>query len=265
MEDLPRFSYCPVWNENLNRETSEKHAKDLIEDLKMFTPNRKFNCINPFVQFGASEIIMTAIKKNIIDSAVMVCDGAGTVIIKNSELVQGIGAKMSGLIKTEPINEIIEHIENEGGIVLNQMNAEIDQVKGVKKAIEEGCKKIAVTVVKSADAKELKEIEEKNKIELILIGVHLTGLENKEIDQLFETLDLITACAHDYIRKEIKPKLQAGDSVPMFAITDKGVDLLFERAKDVAKNVEGHIFMKVTNEIILNQNKQPGPKIQSNE
>lgn len=71
-----------------------------------------------FVGFGASETFMTALKKGMLDVCVTACDGAGTVIAGNPKLVQGIGAKISGLIETSPIPKLIERIEQAGGIVL---------------------------------------------------------------------------------------------------------------------------------------------------
>ena len=37
----------------------------------------------------------------------MVCDGCGTVTVEDPELVQGIGGRISGIISTSPINEVI--------------------------------------------------------------------------------------------------------------------------------------------------------------
>jgi len=50
---------------------------------------------------------MYAMRKNVIDSAVLVCDGAGTVIVNRPEIVQGIGARMNGLFYTTPIKNMI--------------------------------------------------------------------------------------------------------------------------------------------------------------
>jgi hypothetical protein len=43
---------------------------------------------------------------------VTACEGAGTVILKNPTLVQGMGGRMSGLVETEPIGGIIKGILN---------------------------------------------------------------------------------------------------------------------------------------------------------
>ncbi len=48
-------------------------------------------------------------------------------------LFQGIGGRMSGLIKTEPIKDVINGIQKFGGIVLDTKTAVIDPAGGVKK------------------------------------------------------------------------------------------------------------------------------------
>ena len=44
-----------------------------------------------------SESMMTGVKTGIIDAAVTVCDGAGSVITANADLVQGMGGYISDL------------------------------------------------------------------------------------------------------------------------------------------------------------------------
>jgi len=91
-------------------------------------------------------MIKVCMEQGMIQCAVTVCEGAGTAIAWNPSLVQGIGAKLTGIIKTSPIPEIIQHIEASGGGVLDSTSAKIDQVEGVKKAVKPGFEKIAVTV-----------------------------------------------------------------------------------------------------------------------
>jgi len=50
-----------------------------IKEHGMFSPRRRLE-METFVGFGASESMMTGLEKGIIDAAVTVCDGAGTVI-----------------------------------------------------------------------------------------------------------------------------------------------------------------------------------------
>jgi len=88
-----------------------------------------------FVGFGASELISAGLKLGIIDCAVIASDGAGTVIARSPELVQGIGGRMSGLVKTSPLVGIIKKIEEAGGIVLDSKTARIDQPAGTARMV----------------------------------------------------------------------------------------------------------------------------------
>ncbi len=180
----PVADWCPVFSKvadvsKLTAQEAKKNMEYRIRELGMFTPERRFD-YGVFVNFGASEIMMTALRRGLIDCTVTVCDGAGTVITSNPELVQGMGALMSGLIETEPIQEIINGIELRGGVVLDKENARIDQPGGLRAACGLGFKKIAVSVVAPQDAGELREIEKESDIELILIGAHLTGIGDRE-------------------------------------------------------------------------------------
>lgn len=255
----PVADWCPVFDKvaevsKLTKEEAKKNMEYRIRELGMFTPKRRFDH-GVFVNFGVSEIMMTALRRGIIDATVTVCDGAGTVITCNQELVQGMGAQMSGLIETEPIPEIVAGIESLGGIVLDKEKASIDQARGLRKACELGFKNIAVSVVNPHDAGVLRRIEKEHGIHLILIGAHLTGIEQNEANELIDSLDIITGCASKIIRNMVKPLLQAGTSVPMFALTQKGKELLLERAKEI----EAPLLINSTGLPFLPEHKQPRP------
>lgn len=255
----PVADWCPVFSKvsNVSRLTPEEAKKNMeyrIQELGMFTPGRRFD-YGIFVNFGASEIMMTGLRRGLIDSTVTVCDGAGTVITDNPELVQGMGALMSGLIETEPIEEIIAGIESRGGIVLDKEKAGIDQVSGLFKACELGYKNIAVSVISPSEARKLRSIEKENGINLILIGAHLTGIQSGEADELIKKMDIITGCASKTVRLMIHPVLQAGTSVPMFALTLKGKELILERAKEI----DSPILVSTADLPVLPEHKQPRP------
>jgi len=111
----PRIKYCPPFDKvrcikDVTPEDAAGNMEFRIEKHGMFSPRRKLD-MGIFMGFGASETIMTGIEKGLIDAAVTVCDGAGTVITSNPPLVQGIGGYISGMAETEPIPEVIEGIE----------------------------------------------------------------------------------------------------------------------------------------------------------
>ncbi len=257
----PIADWCPVFSKvsNVSRLTSLEARKNMeyrIRELGMFTPRRKLE-YGVFVNFGASEIMMTGLRRGLIDSTVTVCDGAGTVITDNPALVQGMGALMSGLIETEPIQEIISGIEERGGIVLDKEHAGIDPAEGLRKACETGYRDIAVSVVSPDDAGKLRSIEKEYDINLVLIGAHLTGIKCREASALLKNMDIITGCASNMVRRLINPLLQAGTSVPMFALTRKGKDLILERAKEI----DSPILVSTAELPVLPEHKQPRPLI----
>jgi putative methanogenesis marker protein 8 len=255
----PVADWCPIFSKvaSVSRLTAKEAKKNMeyrIRELGMFTPKRRFDH-GVFVNFGASEIMMTALRRGLLDTTVTVCDGAGTVITSDPDLVQGMGALMSGLIETEPIKEIIEGIELRGGIVLDKKAASIDQTGGLVKASRLGYNKIAVSVVRPEDAAKLRSIEKEHNINLILIGAHLTGLKSQESTDLIEVLDIVTGCASRTVRDLVRPVLQVGTSVPMFAITQKGKELLCERAKEV----DSPLLINTMKLPVLPEHKQPRP------
>jgi putative methanogenesis marker protein 8 len=106
----PMIRHCPLRNdlygcEEESRETVENVLRRHIEEFGMYSPNRILEIDQKPVSFGASEIIMDAMTEGLVDAAVVVCEGAGTVIIARPEVLQAVGAHMTGLISTQPINE----------------------------------------------------------------------------------------------------------------------------------------------------------------
>ncbi|WP_456419719.1 methanogenesis marker 8 protein [Methanocaldococcus infernus] len=227
----PKVKYCPLFAKHrgikeITKEEIKKNIEFRIKDFGLFTKDRKVLEKDYIVPFGASEIIMSALKRKVVDCSVIVSDCAGTVITNNPYLVQGLCGRISGIIETSPIKEVIEKIEENGGIVLDKEKAKIDQVLGVKKAKELGFKKIIVTVTSLEEAKKCKELG------AITFGVHLTGIEwSEEIEKYF---DLLTSCASKCLRERLRNiKAQIGKTIPIFALSEVGKEILLERAKDL--------------------------------
>ncbi|ACV24423.1 methanogenesis marker 8 protein [Methanocaldococcus fervens] len=233
----PKIKYCPLFAKHrgikeISKETIKENIEFRIRDFGLFTKNRVVEEGRYIVPFGASEILMSALKRNVLDAVVIVADCAGTVITTDPNLVQGLCGRISGIIETSPILEVIEKIEKAGGVVLNKNTAEINQFEGVKKAIELGYKRIAVTVTNLEDAKRCKSLENDD-IKILTFGVHTTGIEWS--DDITKYFDLITACASKVLREKLKGKIKAqiGKTIPIFALSDFGKEILLERAKDL--------------------------------
>ncbi|HUV83063.1 MAG TPA: methanogenesis marker 8 protein [archaeon] len=257
----PQITWCPLWNkasgiEEITKESAIRNMEQRIKDFGMFTPGRRLD-LGVFASFGISEIMMTALSRGLIDSTVTVCDGAGTVVTSNPELVQGMSAQISGLIETEPISEVIEAIHERGGYVLDPESARIDQAAGLELAVSKGYSRIAVSVVDVNSAARVLEMKPKLGIDVIIMAAHLTGICSDDAAELLKQVDVITGCASKKIRELVQPLIQVGTAIPLFGLTQKGKELLIERAKDI----ESPLMINTMALPVLPEDKQPKPLI----
>ena len=196
----------------------------------MFTCDRVLVEDKIIVPFGASEMMMYALKRGIIDSAVIVCEGAGTVITSNPDLVQGIGAYMNGVFYTSPVKGIIDRIQENSGNILDIKEAGIDQFEGVKSAILMGHKRIAVTVRGDQDevVKEIRGLEDKSGVKITILSVCNTGINKKQADYVRSYSDIAWTCASRNIWDIVGPVsiLQLGMKIPVFVLTESGIDFI---------------------------------------
>jgi len=190
--------------------------------------NRVFDA-EPVVAYGASEMMRVWLEKELIDCAVMVCEGAGTVITNDGTLVQGIGARLTGIIKTSPVKEIIERIEAYGGVVLDEANARIDQVEGVKRAFDLGFKRVAVSVAgfQAEAISEIRKVEKIADADVLIFSVCNTCVGKEDVRHIVKA-DVACASASKILRKEIGSKalMQLGVTIPVYALTEKGKRLV---------------------------------------
>lgn len=257
----PVIQWCPLFYKirGIKEVTAESAAANMefrIENHGMFSPRRKLK-MDTFVGFGASESMMTGIRAGIIDATVTVCDGAGTVITANPDLVQGMGGYISGLVESDPILEVIEGISHMEGHVLSPQDAAVDQMKGAAYAVAAGYKRFAVTVADATDAEKLRELEKTAGVRIMIIGVHLTGISSQEASRLLAAADIVTACASRHVREQARPLVQVGTAVPLFGLTRWGKELLVERAKEV----EQPLLINTMPLPVLPEEKQPRPLV----
>ena len=227
----PMIEYCPLFDKHrgikeLTKEEIEKNIQFRIDDFGMCTKNRQLR-LKDFLSFGISEILSTLLDENLIDCAVMVCEGCGTVLVTESEMAQGVGGRVSGLVETSPIPELIEEFGQDH--LVDSETARIDQVDGLRLAIDNGYKNIAVTICLAEDGIILRELEkEYEDINVYIFAVHSTGLKREEAKIIFDTADVITGCASKHLRdigKELKV-FSVGTSIPIFAASDKGEEFI---------------------------------------
>ena len=216
----------------ISPDSVRKNIEHRMNSFGMCRPDRQILTDDSFVGFGASEMLGTALSAGIIDAAVIAGDGAGTVIVSKPDMIQGIGGRMSGLVSTSPIQDIISRITEEGGIVVDPKEAALDPVSGIYIARKAGFKRIAVTIAGADAAEKVRRADP----EAIIVVVHTTGISLEEAEHLNVTADIITACASRMVREVCGPKalMQAGSSIPVFAMTQKGKEIIIERMKHIS-------------------------------
>lgn len=227
----PKIDYCPIFDKyrgikKLTPEDVKENIEFRIKDFGMCTGDRTLR-MKDFLSFGVSETLNTLVEEGLIDVVVTVCEGGGTVILTESELIQGIGGRVSGLLSTTPINSVIEIIGKDN--ILDPETAKIDQISGVLKAIDMGHKKIAVTVVSAEDVKKLREIENQHQgVKIYIFVAHATEVSREDAEIIVENADVVTGCASRYIRDLSTEKgyFRAGDCIPIFGITEEGKNFL---------------------------------------
>ena len=238
IDDCPlarRFA-CPVLE--MTPEAVRLNIEGRIRSFGMCTPEREVLAGPDFVIFGASELLSSAVRRGDLDAAVIVSDGAGTLVATNPALIHGIGGRMSGLVSTSPIPGVIARIEENGGTVLDPATAAIDQIAGVARAVELGHRRIAVTIAVASEAAAIRE----QFPDTVIVAVHTTGISQDDAVLMARSADLVTACASRHIR-EVAAKtalLQAGTSIPVFAMTPAGKAIILGKVGETDQQIIVH-------------------------
>ncbi|MCJ7422866.1 DUF2099 family protein [Candidatus Bathyarchaeota archaeon] len=229
----PTVNYCPLHeslygSKHIDVEAVQKSVEKKVSEYGFCCRNRLFNA-EPIVAYGASEMLQVWLEKGLVDCAVIVCEGAGTVITANGELVQAIGARLTGIVKTSPIQEIIEHIESNGGTVLEKSSARIDQAEGVKQAVGSGFKRVAVTVASSSARaiSEIRQFEADTGLDVLVFSVCNTRAGDADVQHINKA-DIACASASSILRTKVgnKALIQLGVTIPVYALTEKGKRLI---------------------------------------
>ncbi|NPB01859.1 MAG: DUF2099 family protein [Methanopyri archaeon] len=227
----PSVEECPLMSHKegygkLSRKSAENHVLKLIEEIGAFTPRRKVIDCEPYVSFGVSESLSTALQYGLLDAVVLVSDCLGTVVTDKPALVQGLGGRISGIVETDPVPEVVEKVESKGAVVLER----IDQEEGLETALEEGFERVAVTVTDPETAVALKEAHDT----VFLAAVHVSDVEDHEAETLVDSCDLVTGCPGPAAELAGKRSLlQAGEGIPVHAMTGWGVDVMLARIREL--------------------------------
>ena len=229
----PVVDYCSIFDNgqhkgDLTKEFIKSNIEKRIEEFGMCTPQRSID-VEDTMSFGTSETLKTNMIKGNIDCVVGACEGVGTLLINDAEIVQGVGGRVSALISTTPIKEVMEKVGKEN--VLNPETAELNPLKGLEMAIERGYKNIAITIIPTEMVKDLRQYPKPDDVNIYIFVAHTTNVSKKEAEMLFDYADVISGCSSINIREtaEERKPYYAGKKVPLYAVTENGKKLLNER------------------------------------
>ncbi|WP_407378726.1 methanogenesis marker 8 protein [Methanobrevibacter sp.] len=229
----PVVDYCSIFdngqhNGNLTKEFIKSNINKRIDEFGMCTPQRSID-VEDTMSFGTSETLKTNMINGNVDCVVGACEGVGTLLIDDAELVQGVGGRVSALISTTPIDEVMDKVGREN--VLNSETAELNPLKGLEMAIERGYKNIAITIIPTEMVKDLRHHPKPEDVNIYIFVAHTTNVSKKEAEMLFDYADVISGCSSINIREtaEERKPYYAGKKVPLYAVTENGKRLLNER------------------------------------
>ena len=247
------IKYCPLMFQLLKEvggsvaesmlKTLKEEGADKVESQKMcelinqvvikggyFDTSRPLNSCEANVLFGASETIYSAFEDGCVDAAVIVSNNLGTIITTNAPGTQGAVKRMTGLFYSSPSKELNETANEAGIIPVFEHFANIDQLEGVKMAIELGYKNIAVSIAADDNIlhKEFVKLEEEHGVNIYRFGLCSTGISEETAKIMMEDADVIWACASKWVREYVQPNAiaQVGVKIPVSIMTEDGYKLV---------------------------------------
>ena len=235
----PLIEYCPIFGKyhNMEKITKEEIRKNIeyrIDDFGMCT-NKRVLKMDDMLSVGISEILRSNLERGNIDCVVGACEGVGTVLLTDPDMVQGVGGRVSGLVSTTPIKEVIDGVGIDN--VLDPDKATLNPLEGLKMALSRGFKNIAITILPSDMVKILREYPVDDDVNVFILVAHTTKTKKEDVKMLFDNADIITACASKNIIEyaQIAKPYYYGNSVPIYAVSDNGKHLLDTRLDCIGK------------------------------
>ena len=229
----PVVDYCSIFdngqhNGDLTKEFIKSNINKRIDEFGMCTPQRSID-VEDTMSFGTSETLKTNMINGNVDCVVGACEGVGTLLIDDADLVQGVGGRVSALISTTPIDEVMDKVGREN--VLNPETAELNPLKGLEMAIERGYKNIAITIIPTEMVKDLRQYPKPDDVNIYIFVAHTTNVSKKEAEMLFDYADVISGCSSINMRQtaEERKPYYSGKKVPLYAVSENGKKLLNER------------------------------------
>lgn len=229
-------------NEREQQKMMCKLINDVVIKGEYFDTNRPLNSCEANVLFGASETMSSALEEGLIDCSVIVSNNLGTIITTNASNTQGAVKRMTGLFYSTPSKKLVETAVDAKIIPVFPYTANIDQLAGVKMAIELGYKNIAVSVASHDNFlhKNLAKLEEENGVRIYKFGLCSTGITEDTAKIMNEHSDVVWSCASKYVKEYIEPKAiaQVGIKIPVYILTENGYEIIFNHLKHLDKDVQ---------------------------
>lgn len=256
----PAISHCPIAcflyegvkkSAGLSTAQLKDEIKKVIEEkvtrFGFCTKNRMLWKDDMVIPYGASELLSQGLKNKSIDSAVIVCDGAGTIITATPQVVQGVGARMHTMLKTSHIPEVAIKLRRYGCYVLDEKGS-ISQVAGVIEAAKKGYKKIAVTInaFGRESLKDIRTVQDRCGISITILVICTTGVTEGRLAEIEKYADIVWSCYSKNIRNYFgKKALETLSSVsPVYVLTENGKRLSSGYSPNIfgiRKNIERSI------------------------
>lgn len=195
----------------------------------MFTPGRRLRHHATSVPFGASEMLMRAVRRGGLDGAVAFCDGIGTFACPDPEVIQGTGARMNGVFHTTIYPDLVMRARSVGVLVPERPSPKPDPARALRLSAEAGIRRVGVTVAGPGcgDIEDLRKISGNLGLKPVVLSVCNSGLSSGE-SMAAAKADIIWGCAAEpRLMSELRGKvlLQMGVVSPVFALTEAGVSL----------------------------------------
>jgi len=220
----PKLRRCPLrsgafGHESESRESIERVLRKHMEELGLFSTERVLELTTPSVSWGAHEMLADCLDEGVLDAAVVMCDGAGSVVASLGRVVRAVGAVIPVLESTTPIPETQRRLQELGCLLVSE-SAEIDQLAGARLALQQGYRRIGV-VVPGERAEMLEELTDSRFVRFV---VHTSGIGDREAELIAEHADVVWSCASRVVREKVAPeaKLQLQSPAPVFALTQAG-------------------------------------------
>ena len=95
--EKPLIEYCPIFAkyrniEEITPELVRENIQFRIDDFGMCTKNRQIK-MSDMLSVGISEILRSNLEVGNIDCVVGACEGVGTLLMTDADIVQGVGGR----------------------------------------------------------------------------------------------------------------------------------------------------------------------------